>query len=422
MDQTPEARSEDDRRALDDLRARDQLDVLLLVSKVLSQHDEQDPAQDLPALIVPAVGDWCSVDLVDGDDLRRVAAHHVDAEQAVREVALREQHPRWHEGPAEVIRTGAPSLEFDVRQRLGEDRADHHAVLAGIDMVSVAMVPIRTPDRVLGVLTVATGADRRGPRPSDMAAFRELANRLAFALERVEVQDALLAARRQAAELEGARRIAHDFGNLLTRIVGYTELAERRALAGELPTEEIGEIRAAAAEAVRLTRAPTTTAPDDDDRGGSSDAGELAARLEPTLRALAGRDRLRIVAVGPAPVAIDVRSLQHVLRNLVANAGHAADEGGAGTVVEVSTGPADGRPGFTAIRVVDHGIGMAPEVLAACRADGYTTRSHSGGTGHGLTMVDWLVAGAGGELHIASEEGVGTTVTVLLPHPSGSHG
>ena len=418
MDRTPEPMSEEARRTLDDLRARSQLDVLLLVSEVLAQHDDQDPAKDLPALIVPAVGDWCSVDLVDGDGLRRVAAHHVDPGLASREAALHERHPQWPEGAAEVASTGAPSLAFDVRDRLVEDGADHHAVLAGIGMVSVAMVPIRTSERVLGVLTVATGPGRRGPRPSDVAAFLELANRLAYALERVEVQQTLLVARQQAAELEGARRIAHDFGNLLTRIVGFTELAERRLLAGELATEEVAEIRAAAEEAVNLTRAPSPGRDGDEDWGGSADAGELAATLEPTLRALAGRDRLRIVALGPAPVAMDPSSVQHVLRNLVANAGHAADEATGGSTVEVSTGPAEGRPGLTALKVIDDGIGMAPHVLAACRADGYTTRAQSGGTGHGLSMVDWLVHRAAGELHIDSEEGVGTTVTVLLPHPS----
>jgi signal transduction histidine kinase len=418
VEQTPESMSEEDRRALDDLRARDQLDVLLLASKVLSQHDEQDPAKDLPALIVPAVGDWCSVDLVDGDGLRRVAAHHVDPAQAAREPLLREQHPGWAEGAAEVIRTGMPSLAFDVRERLAEGGADQHAVLAGIGMVSVAMVPVRTPERVLGVLTVATGPDRRGPRPSDVAAFDELANRVAFALERVEVHETLLAARRQTAELEGARRIAHDFGNLLTRIVGYAELAERRLLAGELATEEVAEIRAAAEAAVRLTRAPAQGELIEDGWSGTADAGELATALGPTLRALVGGDRLRIVELGPAPVAMAPSSVQHVLRNLVANAGHASAEGKGGVAVQVTTGPAEGRSGLTAIRVMDDGIGMEPHVLAACRADGYTTRAQSGGTGHGLTMVDWLVHRAGGELHIDSTPGHGTTVTVLLPHPT----
>jgi signal transduction histidine kinase len=413
------------RRELDDRRAREQLDLLLVVSRVLAQHDAQDPAQDLPALIVPAVGDWCSVDLFDGDDLRRVAAHHVDPARLADEATLRAHHPGWRAGPAEVGRTGEATLVFDVRASPDADPdarpdRDHLFVLAGLGMVSVAMVPIRTPERVLGVLTVATGPDRRGPRPSDVAAFEELANRVAFALERAEVMDSLVAARGQAAELEAARRIAHDFGNLLTRIIGYTELAERRLLTGELAYEEVAEIRAAAEEAVRLTRAlpPADVSGDRSDVPPETDACAEVAALEPTLRALAGGHSLRVVAHGPAPVAMDPSAVRPVRRNLVANAGHALDEQGGPGTVEVATGPVEGRPDRTAIQVTDDGVGMTPDVLAACRADGFTTRAERGGTGHGLTMVEWLVDHAGGELHVASQLGRGTTITVLLPRPA----
>jgi signal transduction histidine kinase len=282
-------------------------------------------------------------------------------------------------------------------------------------MVSAAMVPIRTSDRVLGVLTVATGPDRRGPRPSDVAAYEELGRRVAFAIERIEVQEALLAARQQAAELEGARRIAHDFGNLLTRMVGYAELAERRLLAGETPLDDIGEIRAAAEAAVRLTRAPTPVP--GDPRGAVADAVAVITEVEATLRVLAAGQRLHISTTGPAPVALPPDGVEHIVRNLVANAAHAIAEGpGTGTIA-VSVGPAPGRPGCTTISVADDGVGMDPHVLEACRADGYTTRAGHGGTGRGLTMVGWLVGQTGGELLIDSHPGTGTTVTAVLPHP-----
>jgi signal transduction histidine kinase len=287
--------------------------------------------------------------------------------------------------------------------------------------VSVAMVPIQAADRVRGVLTVATGPSRRGPRPSDVVAFEELGRRLAFAMEQAEVHRALLAARAQAAELEGARRIAHDFGNLLTRMVGYAELAERRLLAGEAEEalQDVIEIRAAAEAAVHLTRAPVFGA-DPSGTANVTEAGDVVTALEPTLRVLAGGHALRIAILGPAPVPFQDSGVEHIVRNLVANAAHAiAERGGAGTI-EVAIGPAPDRPGHTAIRVTDDGIGMEPHLLAACRADGFTTRAANGGTGRGLTMVDWLVHNADGELQIDSQPGAGTTVTAVLPHPPAS--
>lgn len=417
MTPTPRPLPAEERKALADVRARYQLDLLLHVSRVLALQDELDAAKGLPALIVPAIGDWCAVDLVEGDGLRRVASHHVDPGLEEQEAILREQHPGWVAGPAEVARSLTATLVFDIRSHPEPDNP--HAVLAALGLVSVAMVPIRTPDRVLGVLTIATGADRRGPRPSDVAAFEELASRVAYAIERAELREVVLAASQQTAELEAAHRLAHDFGNLLTRIVGYAELAERRLLTGDLPTAELAEIKAAGEAAVRLTRAHA--AGDQrwgGHRAGLSDAGEVAAELEPELRALAGPSQLRIVALGPAPVPLDSSDMAHILRNLVANAGDATDERtGAGTV-EVSTGPADGQPDRTELRVVDDGVGMDEPHLAACRTDGFTTRAGRGGSGRGLTMVQGLVDDAGGELHIESGPGAGTTVTVLLPHPA----
>jgi GAF domain-containing protein len=204
VDPARRPRTDAERKLLDDVRARDQLEVLLHVSRVLGHQGDQDPTDGLPDILVPAIGDWCSVDLLDGDELRRVAARHVDGDQRHREAELQAARPGWQAGLLEVARTGEAVLVFDVRELAD----DHHAVLAGLGMVSAAMVPIRTSDRVLGVLTVATGPDRRGPRPSDVAAYEELGRRVAFAIERIEVQEALLAARQQAAELEGARRIA----------------------------------------------------------------------------------------------------------------------------------------------------------------------------------------------------------------------
>lgn len=417
MDPTRGELSDHERRALDDLRARDQLDVLLHVSRVLAEQDDSDPTRGLPDIIVPAIGDWCSVDLLDGPDLRRVAARHVNGDHTDLEAQLRVDHPGWLTGATAVVRTRASVLVFDVREPSGAGVDPHVEVLAGLGLVSVAMVPIQTPDRIFGVLTVGTGPGRRGHRPSDVAPLEELARWVALAIERADVQDVLLNARQQGAELEGARRIAHDFGNLLMRIVGFAELAERRVLAGESALEELAEIRTAAEAAVRLSRAPVAV-DDGDDSPAVADACVVVDGLSPTLRALAGGSDLRIDAAATAPVPLQASAVEHILRNLVANAAHAVEERPGASTITVSIGPADGRPDHTEIRVADDGIGMEPHLLAVCRVDGFTTRGRKGGTGRGLTMVAWLVEEAGGVLEVFTEPGVGTTVTAVLPHPA----
>ncbi len=109
----------------------------------------------------------------------------------------------------------------------------------------------------------------------------------------------------------------------------------------------------------------------------------------------------------------DVRQLEQLLRNLIDNALKYGDDD---RPVEVTITTA----GTTAqCRVVDHGAGIGPEHLPHLTRRFYRTdpgRSRAaGGTGLGLAIVKHIVERHRGRLDIASEMGIGTTVTVRLP-------
>lgn len=65
------------------------------------------------------------------------------------------------------------------------------------------------------------------------------------------------------------------------------------------------------------------------------------------------------------------------------------------------------------LQVRDDGIGMSPEVLKRVGTPWFSTRP--GGTGLGVANCQRLIGRAGGRMKIESEQGVGTTVTILLP-------
>ena len=65
------------------------------------------------------------------------------------------------------------------------------------------------------------------------------------------------------------------------------------------------------------------------------------------------------------------------------------------------------------MRVIDHGEGMAPEVLERIRKPYFTTRE--GGTGLGVAVARGLVEQHGGRLSYESVRGKGTTVSIELP-------
>ena len=83
------------------------------------------------------------------------------------------------------------------------------------------------------------------------------------------------------------------------------------------------------------------------------------------------------------------------------------------------------HPETAEFRIQDSGDGIPPEALPHIfdrfyRGDPSRTRS-TGGTGLGLAIVQAIVQKAGGSIHIASQPGKGTTVTVTLPLANPSH-
>lgn len=68
------------------------------------------------------------------------------------------------------------------------------------------------------------------------------------------------------------------------------------------------------------------------------------------------------------------------------------------------------------IAIADNGCGIPAGNLTRVFEPFFTTRDVGGGTGMGLTMAREIVRGAGGSIEIDSSEGLGTTVTIRLPH------
>jgi two-component system phosphate regulon sensor histidine kinase PhoR len=135
------------------------------------------------------------------------------------------------------------------------------------------------------------------------------------------------------------------------------------------------------------------------------------------LRTNLVRDAERIVvgvADGIRPVTGDRAQLSQLLHNLI---GNAAKYGRAGAPIHVSLAPA--RAGMIRIVVEDEGDGIAAEHLPRLTERFYrvdASRSRSlGGTGLGLAIVKHIVERHRGRLDIASEQGKGTRVSVLLP-------
>jgi CheY-like chemotaxis protein len=122
---------------------------------------------------------------------------------------------------------------------------------------------------------------------------------------------------------------------------------------------------------------------------------------------------LSVEGAVPERLVTDSRRLQQILRNLLSNAMKFTAQG----EVTLTVRPAPGDRVAFAVR--DTGIGIAPEqrdlIFEAFRqANGRIERRY-GGTGLGLTLSRELAHRLGGDIHVTSEVGAGSTFTLVLP-------
>ncbi len=107
---------------------------------------------------------------------------------------------------------------------------------------------------------------------------------------------------------------------------------------------------------------------------------------------------------------INVDEIKQVLLNLLMNAMEAMSSGGCLTIhtyVKVKNN--------LAVEITDTGIGIDQEDLNKIFEPFFSTKSDQNGIGLGLSLVHASISRNRGKIHIASEKGVGTTVTILLP-------
>ncbi len=138
------------------------------------------------------------------------------------------------------------------------------------------------------------------------------------------------------------------------------------------------------------------------------------------------RHRARLVREFGEPLTVlgDETRLGQVFLNLLVNAAQAIPEGHADhNEIRVTT--RRNTQGRIVVSVSDTGTGIPPEVLPRIFEPFFTTKPVGVGTGLGLSICHSYVQNMGGEIHVRSEPGKGTTFEVVLPmaesHGSGTY-
>ena len=240
---------------------------------------------------------------------------------------------------------------------------------------------------------------------------------------------------RQAQKLEALGQltggVAHDFNNLLQVVTSGLTLLERVNEAKGGPGRRaklIESMRHATGRGAELAHRLLTFARRQALRPESIALGPwIEAHARNLLsRALRGDVLVRTrLAADLPPVCADATELELAVLNLALNARDAMPSGGellieAEPVQFAPDHDPEGLEGaFVRLSVSDTGLGMTPEIVGRLFEPFFTTKEPGQGTGLGLAQVYGFARQSGGAVHVRSELGQGTTVSLLLPVAEG---
>ena len=300
------------------------------------------------------------------------------------------------------------------------------------DYASVALVPIRCKNRIVGLIQFN---DRRKDQftLNSLQILESISAHIGAAMLRKQAerdQARLQEQLQQAQKIESigqlAGGVAHDFNNMLGVILGNAELALIQADPANPFVEALVEIRTAAKRSADLTRQLLTFARKQAIAPKVLDLNETVAGMLKMLQRLIGENIN--LSWNPKPnlwaVKIDPAQLDQIIANLCVNARDAIagigqitieTENCSITANELKADP-ETQPGdYVRLSVSDDGHGIDEENLSQIFEPFFTTKELGQGTGLGLSTVYGAVKQNHGFIEVVSELGQGTTFHIYLP-------
>jgi two-component system cell cycle sensor histidine kinase/response regulator CckA len=220
--------------------------------------------------------------------------------------------------------------------------------------------------------------------------------------------------------------VAHDFNNVLTAIIGFSDLLLANHRPSDPSFQDIMNIKQNANRAAGLVRQLLAFSRRQTLRPQVLALGDTLTELSNLLRRLLGENvKLQLVHGRDLwPVKADVNQFEQVVINLAVNGRDAMPGGGTMTirtrnVTAAETAGFGYKPlpaaDYVLIEVDDTGTGMTPEVQAKIFEPFFSTKEVGKGTGLGLSTVYGIVKQTGGHVFFDSTVGRGTSFRIFLP-------
>lgn len=267
---------------------------------------------------------------------------------------------------------------------------------------------------IAGDLSARVGAKP----PGEMGILCQAVDQMADAVAEREEQ-LKLATRQQIGRSEKlasigrlAAGVAHEINNPLTGILTFAHLLHQRENMTEQDLQDLDLIIRETTRAGEIVRGLLDFARE---RPAVKERIDINQVIRQTLRLIQSQKQFAQVTIQerltePLPeVDGDMNQLQQVLLNLALNACEAMPDGGSLTI---STSAEEDK---VLVKVTDTGAGIKKEHLDQIFEPFFSTKPVGKGTGLGLSVTYGIIQQHAGILEVASEEGKGTTFTIIIP-------
>nr|WP_319513457.1 response regulator [uncultured Cohaesibacter sp.] len=220
--------------------------------------------------------------------------------------------------------------------------------------------------------------------------------------------------------------VAHDFNNVLTAIIGFSDLLLTSHRPSDPAFQDIMNIKQNANRAASLVRQLLAFSRRQTLRPQVLALGDVLADLSILLDRLLGEkvDLDLVHGRDLWPVKADLNQLEQVIVNLAVNARDAMPDGGHLTIQTRNMGKdeAEEMPykqlemaDYVLLEVVDSGTGIPADIRDKIFEPFFSTKDVGKGTGLGLSTVYGIIKQTGGFIFLESEMGQGTTFRIFLP-------
>ncbi|MCF6301866.1 MAG: response regulator [Devosiaceae bacterium] len=220
--------------------------------------------------------------------------------------------------------------------------------------------------------------------------------------------------------------VAHDFNNVLTAIIGFSDMLLLRHKSTDPSFSDIMQIRQSANRAAGLVRQLLAFSRRQTLRPQILEVPTQIDDYSVLLKRLIGEGISLKVTHGRDvwPVRVDLVQLEQVVINLVVNGRDAMPDGGAIFLrtrnvphAEAATFSYRGMPAadYVLIEVEDQGTGIPDDVLEKMFEPFFSTKELGKGTGLGLAMVYGIIKQTGGFIYADTQLGKGTNFRIFLP-------